>query len=132
MIRNKVRSSLGLAEYQVSVLRCGFWETQAAVDAVREAGNGMIYVPKGHWLTAPFNLTSHCTLFLDTGAVVYATNRTELWPIIPGAPSYGQGRDHVGPRRTSLIHGEHLDVRHPDDHRHNHVLSGTQSHMFPI
>ena len=33
-------------------------------------------------------------------------------------PSYGQGRDHPGPRRTSLIHGEHLrDVvvtSHPD------------------
>jgi polygalacturonase len=30
------------------------------------------------------------------------------WPLIPGAPSYGQGRDHPGPRYTSLIHGEHL------------------------
>ena len=30
------------------------------------------------------------------------------WPIIPGAPGYGQGRDHKGPRFTSLIHGEHL------------------------
>ena len=32
----------------------------------------------------------------------------DKWPIIPGAPSYGQGRDKPGPRFTSLIHGEHL------------------------
>ena len=28
--------------------------------------------------------------------------------MIPGAPSYGQGRDKPGPRYTSLLHGEHL------------------------
>jgi polygalacturonase len=43
---------------------------QAAVDAVHQAGDGMIFVPEGRWLTAPFNLTSHCTLFLDSGALV--------------------------------------------------------------
>mmetsp|Transcript_7666 Transcript_7666/g.13205 ORF Transcript_7666/g.13205 Transcript_7666/m.13205 type:complete len:478 (-) Transcript_7666:183-1616(-) len=82
---------------------------EAAVDAVHQAGDGMIFVPEGRWLTAPFNLTSHCTLFLDSGALVLGTTEVELWAIIPGAPSYGQGRDHMGPRRTSLLHGEHLE-----------------------
>jgi hypothetical protein len=27
------------------------------------------------------------------------------WPIIAPMPSYGQGRDHIGPRRTALIGG---------------------------
>jgi polygalacturonase len=27
-------------------------------------------VPKGRWLTGSFNLTSHLTLFLESGAVI--------------------------------------------------------------
>jgi hypothetical protein len=41
--------------------------------------------------------------------MVQGTTEMDLWAIIPGAPSYGQGRDHMGPRRTSLLHGEHLE-----------------------
>lgn len=55
-------------------------------------------MPKGRYLTAPFNLTSHMTLFLEKGAVIYATMKRDLWPIIPPLPSYGRGRDHSGPR----------------------------------
>lgn len=29
-------------------------------------------------------------------------------PLMPPMPSYGQGRDHAGPRRVSLIHGFNL------------------------
>ena len=48
------------------------------------------------------------TLYLEAGGEILATNDTSLWPIIPPLPSYGQGRDHIGPRYTSLIHGENL------------------------
>lgn len=33
-------------------------------------GGGQLNVPAGKWLTAPFNLTSHMTLFLDQDAVI--------------------------------------------------------------
>lgn len=36
-------------------------------------GGAMLVVPPGKWLTGPFNLTSHFTLFLDFGAVILAS-----------------------------------------------------------
>ena len=32
-----------------------------------------------------------------------------MWPVVRPMPSYGQGRDHTGPRRTAFIGGMHLD-----------------------
>ena len=80
----------------------------AAVAAVAAAGGGTIVVPRGVWLTGPFNLTSHCTLFLQAGAKLLGSTDLEEWPLMPPMPSYGSGRDHPGPRHVSLIHGFHL------------------------
>ncbi|KQJ94795.1 hypothetical protein BRADI_3g13260v3 [Brachypodium distachyon] len=33
----------------------------------------------------------------------------EEWPLIAPLPSYGRGRERLGPRHISLIHGENLD-----------------------
>lgn len=87
-----------------------------AVAAVKEAGGGTLFIPDGVFITAPFNMTSHMTLYLSGKATVRGPTEKQLgpspefpiWPIIDPMPSYGQGRDHVGPRRTSLIHGENL------------------------
>ena len=38
----------------------------------RDKGGGQLNVPPGRWLTAPFNLTSHMTLFLARDAVILA------------------------------------------------------------
>lgn len=38
-----------------------------------DTGGMLLYVPPGVWLTGPFNLTSHMTLFLARGAVIKAT-----------------------------------------------------------
>lgn len=52
------------------------WNTEAFERAVFEIsklgkkGGGQLNVPAGKWLTAPFNLTSHMTLFLAEGAVI--------------------------------------------------------------
>lgn len=48
------------------------------------------------------------TIFLDVGAKILGLNDSSQWPIIPFLPSYGRGRDHNGPRYTSLIHGDSL------------------------
>ncbi|TVU12986.1 hypothetical protein EJB05_46653, partial [Eragrostis curvula] len=71
-------------------------------------GGGMLYVPAGKWLTGPFNLTSHFTLFLHSDAVILGTQNVSEWPIIDPLPSYGRGRDKIGGRFASLIGGSNL------------------------
>jgi polygalacturonase len=43
---------------------------EAAVAAIKTAGGGELYVPAGRWLTTGFALTSHMSLFLESGATV--------------------------------------------------------------
>lgn len=38
-----------------------------------QSGGALLYVPPGKWLTGPFNLTSHFTLFLHKDAVILAS-----------------------------------------------------------
>ncbi|XP_066375940.1 probable polygalacturonase [Miscanthus floridulus] len=73
-----------------------------------DGGGAMLYVPAGKWLTGPFNLTSHFTLFLHSDAVILASQDINEWPIIDPLPSYGRGRDKIGGRFASLIGGSNL------------------------
>jgi hypothetical protein len=45
---------------------------ERAVQAIADRGGGQLNVPPGRWLTGPFNLTSHMTLFLAEGAEILA------------------------------------------------------------
>ncbi|CAL9135667.1 unnamed protein product [Musa acuminata var. zebrina] len=65
----------------------------------------MLVVPAGRWLTGPFNLADHFTLFLDHDAVILATQDINEWSIIDPLPSYGRGRDAPGGRYSNLIMG---------------------------
>ncbi|KAK3122514.1 hypothetical protein QOZ80_8AG0614650 [Eleusine coracana subsp. coracana] len=83
-----------------------------AVAALRERGGpggARLEVPPGRWLTGSFNLTSRFTLFLHDGAVILGSQDPDEWPLIAPLPSYGRGRERLGPRHISLIHGEGLD-----------------------
>ncbi|XP_020207139.1 probable polygalacturonase [Cajanus cajan] len=71
-------------------------------------GGAQLVVPPGRWLTGPFNLTSHFTLFLEYGAVLLASQDESEWPQLPVLPSYGRGRDAPGGRFSSLIFGTNL------------------------
>ncbi|KAH7653433.1 Pectin lyase fold/virulence factor protein [Dioscorea alata] len=73
-----------------------------------ENGGAKLVVPAGRWLTGPFNLTSHFTLFLEQDAVILASQDLNEWPIIDPLPSYGRGRDLPGGRYTNFIHGANL------------------------
>ncbi|KAJ4834212.1 hypothetical protein Tsubulata_049105 [Turnera subulata] len=73
-----------------------------------ESGGSQLNVPKGRWVTGSFNLTSHFTLFLEEGAVLLGSQVPEEWPIIEPLPSYGRGRERLGGRHISLIHGDGL------------------------
>nr|XP_010917443.1 probable polygalacturonase [Elaeis guineensis] len=85
-----------------------FERAVAAIARHRGRGGGQLNVPPGVWLTAPFNLTSHMTLFLAEGAEIRGIEDERYWPLMPPVPSYGFGREHKGPRYGSLIHGQNL------------------------
>nr|XP_010933983.1 probable polygalacturonase isoform X2 [Elaeis guineensis] len=71
-------------------------------------GGAMLFVPPGKWLTGPFNLTSHFTLFLHRDAEILASQDIDEWPIIDPLPSYGRGRDLPGGRYSNFIMGSNL------------------------
>ena len=106
------KETISVASYGA---RCdGATEDTAAFEAaLAHAGahaHTTILVPPGaRCLIAPINLTSHTTLRIASNATVAGVADAARWPLIPGAPSYGQGRDHPGPRYTSLVHGEHVE-----------------------
>ncbi|GAY37633.1 hypothetical protein CUMW_030530 [Citrus unshiu] len=79
-----------------------------AISKLGKKGGGQLNVPPGRWLTAPFNLTSHMTLFLAEDAEILAIENEKYWPLMPPLPSYGYGREHPGPRFGSFIHGQNL------------------------
>lgn len=54
----------------VTVNTVPFERAVNAIWEVRERGGGQLNVGVGKWLTAPFNLTSHMTLFLAQGAEI--------------------------------------------------------------
>lgn len=47
-----------------------FERAVSAISKFGKRGGGQLNVPPGRWLTAPFNLTSHMTLFLAEDAVI--------------------------------------------------------------
>ena len=78
---------------------------ESAIRSIAERGGGRLILPAAHYRIRPINLTSHLILYLQKGARLTAIS--EGWPVIPPLPSYGRGRDHPGPRYSSLLHGEH-------------------------
>ncbi|XP_058184757.1 probable polygalacturonase isoform X4 [Rhododendron vialii] len=83
-----------------------------AVRLGKERGGGggaQLNVPRGRWVTGSFNLTSNFTLFLEEGAVILGSQDPKEWPIIEALPSYGRGRERLGGRHISLIHGDGLN-----------------------
>lgn len=92
----------------VTVNTEAFERAVSAISKLAKRGGGQLNVPPGKWLTAPFNLTSHMTLFLAEDAEILAIQDENLWPLMPPLPSYGIGREHIGPRYGSLIHGQNL------------------------
>lgn len=85
-----------------------FEKAIASIKTFQKRGGGQLNVLAGYWLTAPFNLTSHMTLFLAQDAVILGVDDENLWTLMPPLPSYGSGREQPGPRYGSLIHGQNL------------------------
>ncbi|KAL4183768.1 hypothetical protein AMTRI_Chr11g99930 [Amborella trichopoda] len=73
-----------------------------------EKGGSRLNIPAGQWLTGSFNLTSNFTLYLERDAVILGSQDVKEWPVIAPLPSYGRGRERLGGRHISLIHGDAL------------------------
>ncbi|CAK9144218.1 unnamed protein product [Ilex paraguariensis] len=78
------------------------------MERFKENGGAQLNVPRGTWMTGSFNLTNNFTLFLEDGAVILGSQDPKEWPVIKPLPSYGRGRERLGGRHISLIHGEAL------------------------
>ncbi|XP_010911559.1 probable polygalacturonase [Elaeis guineensis] len=76
--------------------------------AFADEGGSQLTVPRGRWLTGSFNLTSNFTLYLEEGAIILGSQDPKEWPLIEPLPSYGRGRERLGARYISLIHGDGL------------------------
>lgn len=64
----------------------------AAVSAVESAGgSGVVFVPTGRFSTSPFNLSSHVTLLLGSGATIAGSDDIKSWPLLPALPSFPGG-----------------------------------------
>jgi polygalacturonase len=74
-----------------------------------DKGGVQLYIPAGRWLTGSIKLISHLTLFLENEATILGSQDMKDYPIIPGLPSYGRGRELPGPRHSSLINSEGLE-----------------------
>lgn len=63
----------------VTVNTEAFERAMLAISKLGKKGGGQLNVPAGNWLTAPFNLTSHLTLFLDQDAVILGLQVSFSW-----------------------------------------------------
>ena len=63
----------------VTVNTEAFERAISAISKLGKNGGGQLNVPAGNWLTAPFNLTSHMTLFLDQDAVILGIQVSFTW-----------------------------------------------------
>lgn len=52
---------------------------EKAIREIKRRGGGQLNVPPGKWLTAPFNLTSHMTLFLAQNSVILGVDVSTLF-----------------------------------------------------
>jgi polygalacturonase len=79
-----------------------------AIRAVREAGGGKLVIPKGDYLTLPFDLVSHLDLHLEAGATIQFPKDKSLYekmyPLTP-RPDYLSKMDG---NNASLIYGDKL------------------------
>ena len=59
-----------------------FREAIFRIQHLRRRGGTLLYVPPGVYLTDSFNLTSHMTLYLARGAVIKATQVTQIFSVL--------------------------------------------------
>ncbi|MGD0610267.1 MAG: glycosyl hydrolase family 28 protein [Anaerolineales bacterium] len=72
------------------------------IHACVEAGGGTVVVPAGTYRVGPFELFSHVTLFLESGAVILASDRLEDYPLEDSSVS-------MESQRAGLVTAHHAE-----------------------
>jgi polygalacturonase len=75
---------------------------QAAIDACAGAGGGTVFVPPGKYLIGAINLQSRVNLYLESGAVILASQDPADYPTYPSP--WQEGKRVI----SALIRGENL------------------------
>lgn len=84
----------------VTVNTEAFERAVSAISKLGKRGGGQLNVPPGKWLTAPFNLTSHMTLFLAEDAVILGIEVSVIFEFL----------EIIGPFTVSGYHSNCLVV----------------------
>lgn len=105
---------------------------EEAVALLAEHGGGRLVVTAANYSIHPINLTSNMILDIRDGATISGIPDKSVWPLIEPLPSYGQGRDHPGPRYSSLLHGEELDNVTIQGYGYNSVLDGNGEYWWDM
>lgn len=88
---------------------------QAAIDACHSAGGGTVYVPAGSYLAAGIVLRSFVALYLETGAVIYASTRREDYPAGVRQLIAARKAEHIAILGGGALHGQGTaDLRRRD------------------
>jgi polygalacturonase len=67
---------------------------QRAIDAVFQAGGGLVYAPPGNFLTGGLELKSRVTLYLEAGCVLLGSPSISDYTYHPGPPIKGDANGH--------------------------------------
>ncbi|RWW63972.1 hypothetical protein BHE74_00028821 [Ensete ventricosum] len=87
-----------------------FESAVAEIAKLGDAGGGQLDVPAGLWLTAPFNLTSHMTLFLAEGAVILGVE-SDSWSKSEGC-GYNSAGVSIGSEMSGGVSNVTVDNLH--------------------
>jgi polygalacturonase len=67
---------------------------QRAIDAVFQAGGGLVYAPPGTFLIGGLELKSRVTLYLEAGCVLLGSKSIDDYDYHPGPPMQGDANGH--------------------------------------
>jgi polygalacturonase len=67
---------------------------QRAIDAVFQAGGGLVYAPPGTFLIAGIELKSRVTLYLEAGCTLLGSTSIDDYQYHPGPPVQGDANGH--------------------------------------
>lgn len=87
---------------------------QSAIDAANEAGGGHIYFPPGDHLSGTIKLKSNVTLYLESGATLWASRDSSDYELVPYTTTHdkipvlihAENVEHIAIRGKGRIHGQ--------------------------
>jgi polygalacturonase len=92
-------------------------QIQKAIDTCAKNGGGMVYVPKGDFLTGTLNLRSNVNFHMETGARLIATTDLSQYQVHNEQPAgvfYTEKANHVSITGDGIIFGQGMKFMYAD------------------